>query len=103
MSARADAVGIGRTHMARMIGRVGWKSENRQGKLASAATTPRRFAEPWCVARGPLPVGATFDCTVPVSASSIGDGGYLTVRILGFMVTSHQKGLRFIVWRGRHQ
>jgi hypothetical protein len=25
---------------------------------------------------------AAFDCTLPVSASSIGDGGYLTVRIV---------------------
>jgi len=46
---------------------------------------------------------AAFDCTLPVSASSIGDGGYLTVRIVGFMVTSHQKGVVFIVWRGRYQ
>jgi len=46
---------------------------------------------------------AAFDCTVPVSASSIGDGGYLTVRIVGFMVTSHQKAVVFIVWRGRYQ
>jgi hypothetical protein len=88
--------------MATMIDRLGWtdKSEIRQGKLATAATAP---CGPLICRAMAVPGLGALECTVLVSASSIRDGGYLTVPIVAFMVTSHQKGGLFIVWRGHYQ
>jgi hypothetical protein len=104
MSASANGVGVRRTRMATMIDRLEWtdKSENRQGKLATVGRRHDGCGPLVCRAMAVAGLAA-FDCTLPVSASSIGDGGNLTVRIVGFIVTSHQKGPRFIVRRGRYQ